>query len=115
MCQTLKIAMRFIMKKMILTVLFLSLGLSPRVFATSLILPTLHFPLGVAHETLDPTEAEDFITIRILMNLGSGLMAPDKNLKPQKALAQSYEVSKDKKTFTFKLKKAFWSDGQPIT
>lgn len=76
--------------------------------------PTLRFPLSTALEVFDPTEAEDFITIRILFNLGKGLTAGDKNLKPQPALAESYKVSADKKTYTFKLKKAKWSDGEPL-
>lgn len=78
-------------------------------------IPTLRFPLGVSLEVFDPTEAEDFVTIRVLMNLGSGLMRSDKNLKPLPELADSYKISKNKQTYTFKLKKAYWSDGTLIT
>jgi oligopeptide transport system substrate-binding protein len=70
--------------------------------------------MGVEIQSLDPSEAEDFVTVRILMNLDRGLISYNKDLKPLPALAQSWKISKDKKVFTFKLKKSFWSDGAPI-
>jgi oligopeptide transport system substrate-binding protein len=77
--------------------------------------PRLRFPLSVSLQNFDPTEAEDFITIRILMNLGQGLVMFDKNLKPHNALCESYKISPDQTTYTFKLKKSQWSDGKNIT
>ncbi|MBK9293399.1 MAG: peptide ABC transporter substrate-binding protein [Oligoflexia bacterium] len=75
---------------------------------------SLRFPLSVSLEVFDPTEAEDFVTIRVLMNLGSGLMRSKVDLTPELELAKSYKVTNDGKTYTFKLKKTFWSDGTPI-
>lgn len=45
-----------------------------------------------------------------------GLLRFDKDTKLVPALAESYEVSPDAKTFTFHLRKdAKWSDGKPVT
>lgn len=77
--------------------------------------PTLRVPTQVSLEIFNPSEAEDFATVRVLQNLGEGLTVLDKNLNPQLGLAEGWTMSRDKKTFTFKLKRAFWSDGQPIT
>ena len=37
-----------------------------------------------------------------------------KDIRTEKALAESEEISKDGLTYTFKLKDAKWSDGQPV-
>jgi len=71
-------------------------------------------PIGVQIQNLNQSEAEDFLNIRVLLNLGSGLVKLDKDLKPLPALAESWEVSKDFTRYTFKLRKNFWSDGKPI-
>jgi oligopeptide transport system substrate-binding protein len=47
--------------------------------------------------------------------LYEGLMRLDKEGKLALALAQSYSLSSDKKTYTFTLRDAKWSDGSPIT
>lgn len=75
---------------------------------------TLRVSMGTEIQSLDPSEAEDFVTVRVLMNLGWGLIRYKKDLKPLPALAESWNVSRDKKIYTFKLKKSFWSDGTPI-
>ncbi|MCF6276872.1 MAG: peptide ABC transporter substrate-binding protein [Candidatus Magasanikbacteria bacterium] len=46
----------------------------------------------------------------------SGLLRYDENQQIQLDLAESYEISDDKKTYTFKLKEDVkWHDGQPFT
>jgi oligopeptide transport system substrate-binding protein len=47
--------------------------------------------------------------------LFEGLMRLEPNGKLSCAQASSYEVSQDKKTYTFHLSKVFWSDGTPVT
>ena len=70
--------------------------------AQVLALEPFRVPLGVALTSLDPSEAEDFITVRVLMNLGWGLIRLDKNLSPEPALAESWRVSSDGKKYIFK-------------
>jgi oligopeptide transport system substrate-binding protein len=58
--------------------------------------------------TLDPN------SITVLLALHRPLVYIDKDLKVVPALAESYEVSADAKTFTFKLRDAKYSNGDPI-
>lgn len=66
-------------------------------------------------QTLDTRKAGDYISSEILFMLYRGLMHYTKSGKLQPALCKSYEISKDKKTYTFYLRKAFWSDKKAIT
>jgi len=63
---------------------------------------------------LDSATSTDVISGTILNNVMEGLMRLDKDDKPQPAIASSYEVSEDKKTYTFTLRDAKWSDGEPV-
>ena len=52
----------------------------------------------------------------VLREAMAGLIKLDKNDKPVPDLAESWTISNDKKTFTFKLRKgAKWSNGEPVT
>lgn len=64
--------------------------------------------------SLDPRKARDLISIDITLNLFEGLTRINKEGQPQLALAESYQVSPDGKTYTFILRKAFWSNGDKI-
>lgn len=77
-------------------------------------LPQLRVSLTKPIAPLDPSEANDYNQNRILFNLGSGLTKLDSDLKPIPSLAESWVFSSDKKTITFKLKKAQWSNKTPI-
>lgn len=82
---------------------------------------------GTDPKTLDPHRATGSPESRILFGIFSGLlqMLPDgqpdpvnglQPMSPQPAIAKSYDVSDDKLTYTFHLRKdAVWSDGVPIT
>lgn len=66
---------------------------------------------------LDPNTASYNSEAQILNGLYEGLFSYDaKSLDPVPALAESYKISKDKKRWTFKMRKdARFSDGTPIT
>jgi oligopeptide transport system substrate-binding protein len=50
-----------------------------------------------------------------MVNLMEGLIGLDENVKPVPALAESWKVSPDGKTYTFKLRPGVqWSDGVPL-
>lgn len=71
---------------------------------------------GAEPESLDPAKIQGVPEHRIFETLFEGLIVYD----PQTAdgipgLAESWEVSEDGMTYTFKLRKANWSDGTPIT
>jgi peptide/nickel transport system substrate-binding protein len=53
---------------------------------------------------------------QVMSFLSEGLLGVDPDYKLQPRLAESFEVSSDAKTFTFKLRKGLkWSDGTPFT
>ncbi|WP_214806224.1 peptide ABC transporter substrate-binding protein [Exiguobacterium sp. s46] len=65
---------------------------------------------------LDPTKTTDSTSIIVTNNVFEGLYRLDGDNKPTPGIAESVEVSEDKKTYTFKLRKdAKWSDGSAVT
>lgn len=73
-------------------------------------------------QTLDPNLAADGLSVGVVRQLYSGLLAFDKNLSLTPAVASDVPtesnggISADGLTYTFKLREeAKWSDGQPLT
>lgn len=88
------------------------------------------FDNGTEVQTLDPAKATGNPENRLINGLYEGLLrqlpepgfekkyGPHENtpLIAQPAMAESYDVSPDGKTYTFKIRKdAVWSDGSPVT
>lgn len=65
--------------------------------------------------TLDPRRATYSNSINIYPMLFDGLMRFDQDGRLITALAKNYTCSDDGKTYTFHLKKANWSNGDPVT
>jgi oligopeptide transport system substrate-binding protein len=66
-------------------------------------------------ESLDPGVVTGVPEHRILSNLFEGLTTTDpKDLSPRPGMASSWTVSKDGLTYTFKLRNARWTDGNPV-
>ncbi|RLQ00104.1 peptide ABC transporter substrate-binding protein [Geobacillus stearothermophilus] len=66
--------------------------------------------------SLDSALATDQVSFIVLNNVMEGLYRLGKDNKPVPGIAESYEVSQDGKTYTFKLRKdAKWSNGDPVT
>lgn len=65
--------------------------------------------------TLDPRKGGDFVSSVFHFLLFDGLTRRDDNGDVVLSLADKVEISKDRKTYTFFLKEAYWSDGSPIT
>ncbi|MBS0653781.1 MAG: peptide ABC transporter substrate-binding protein, partial [Verrucomicrobia bacterium] len=66
-------------------------------------------------QTLDPRKARDLNSITLMKMLFEGLTRLDCNEKVDLALAEKVDVSPDLKTYTFTLRDAVWSNGDPIT
>ena len=65
---------------------------------------------------LNPITTSDAISGNVLRLTTAGLMKLDANDKPVTDLAESYTVSEDGKTYTFKLRQdAKWNNGDPVT
>ena len=75
-------------------------------------------------ETMDPAKMSGAIEGEIAMNIFEGLLTPgpttekldDPKTLLRPGVAESYTVSEDGKTYTFKLRgDAKWTDGEPVT
>lgn len=65
--------------------------------------------------TADPGIAEDTTSGTVILATFEGLTRVGKDNKVQEAAAESYTVSEDGKKYTFKLRDAKWSNGDPVT
>lgn len=66
-------------------------------------------------QSLDPRKARDLNSLNIVKMLFEGLMRISKDGKVEGALAKSYKISNDGKTYTFYLRDATWSNNEKIT
>ncbi|WP_052356849.1 ABC transporter substrate-binding protein [[Clostridium] dakarense] len=66
--------------------------------------------------TMDPSKATDVSSFTVMNNTMEGLTRIDKDGKVEPGVAESWEVSEDGLTWTFKLRKdSKWSNGEPVT
>ena len=73
---------------------------------------TFKFRLLAEPSTFDWNLASTLVETPIVMNIMEGLTEVDAKLKPVPCLAEKMEISKDQKTYTFRLRKSVkWSDG----
>jgi oligopeptide transport system substrate-binding protein len=73
-------------------------------------IPTLSDP-----ESIDPAQDQDTGEEAVIKQLFTGLTRMTADLKPEGAIADSWEFNADNTQVTFKLKDTKWSDGQPLT
>ncbi len=76
---------------------------------------TLYFGIDTIPENLDPQKAESYSELITVKNCFRGLLRLDENNIPVLDLAESYDISTDEKTYTFKLKESYWSNGKKLT
>ena len=76
---------------------------------------TLNVMLETEVQSLDPQLATDGTSFEVIANYTDGLMQMDANGAAVEALAESYELSEDGKTYTFHLRDAKWSNGDAVT
>ncbi|MBF5058896.1 peptide ABC transporter substrate-binding protein [Candidatus Neptunochlamydia vexilliferae] len=75
----------------------------------------LNISIGSNLRTLDPRLGGEDPAPHIIRMLFDGLFRRDKEGVLAPAVVESYELSEDKKVYTFYLKKTFWNDGAPVT
>ncbi|BBY52630.1 ABC transporter substrate-binding protein [Mycolicibacterium arabiense] len=67
-------------------------------------------------DQLDPQKTSSYFSFEVLENVFDTLVEPDENLEMQPALAESWTVSPDQLTWTFRLRDGVtWHDGSPFT
>lgn len=75
----------------------------------------LNVMLSTSVKSLDAQVATDGESFEVIANFVDGLMQPDADGAVQPAIAESYDVSEDGKTYTFHLRDAKWSNGADVT
>ena len=75
----------------------------------------LNVMLGSNVNSLDVAQATELASFEVISNCVDGLLQLDEQGKAVPAIAESYEVSADGKTYTFHLRDAKWSNGDPVT
>ncbi|MBN2479535.1 MAG: peptide ABC transporter substrate-binding protein [Parachlamydiales bacterium] len=75
----------------------------------------ISFNINSDPNTLDPRKARDLNSMNISKIFFEGLTRLDKEGNPTLAIAKSYTLKEDKKTYVFKLKDSFWSNGDKLT
>ena len=75
------------------------------------------FTRGIGSEpaSIDPQKVEGSPGGYVVRDLFEGLVTQDANGNTIPGVAESWTVSEDGKTYTFKLRKSEWSNGDPVT
>lgn len=74
----------------------------------------LRLSIATDPRTLDPRTGGDGETAFLLDFLFDGLMQVGKSGLPECAIAKSYDISEDQRTYTFHLREARWSNGMKV-
>lgn len=73
------------------------------------------FNAGEEPNAIDPALSHDIAGLKVLMHVFEGLAGYDpRDASPVPAAAERWEVSPDGKTWTFPLRPAVWSNGDPL-
>ncbi|RIE08224.1 peptide ABC transporter substrate-binding protein [Candidatus Cryosericum hinesii] len=73
------------------------------------------YNLGAEPATIDPALTIDLVSRNIALQVFEGLTRIDNKNMPQPAIAKSWTISKDHKTYIFTLRDAYWTNGTPVT
>ncbi|MDO4328691.1 MAG: peptide ABC transporter substrate-binding protein [Lachnospiraceae bacterium] len=75
----------------------------------------LNIMLETPVQSLDPQQATDGTSFEVIADYTDGLMQMDADGQAVPAIAESYDLSDDGTTYTFHLRDAQWSNGEPVT
>lgn len=73
------------------------------------------YNVGGEPETLDPAASTSLVDGTVQMALFEGLVRLDEKEQPTPGMAERWDISKDGLTYTFYLRDALWSNGDPVT
>jgi len=73
------------------------------------------YNLGTEPAAIDPAITTGIPEANIELQVFDGLTRIDKNNMPQPAMAKSWTISADRKTYMFTLRDAYWTNGTPVT
>lgn len=75
----------------------------------------LNIMLETPVQSLDPQQATDGTSFEVIADYTDGLMQMDADGQAVPAIAETYDLSDDGLTYTFHLRDAKWSNGEPVT
>jgi len=75
----------------------------------------VRYNLGTEPATIDPGIVDGLAESDIVLQVFEGLTRMDSKNAPQPAIAESWTISTDLKTYVFTLRDASWADGTPVT
>ena len=75
----------------------------------------LNIMLETPVQSLDPQQATDGTSFEVIADYTDGLMQMDADGQADPAIAETYDLSDDGLTYTFHLRDAKWSNGEPVT
>jgi len=103
--------MRLFLRPLLATCLMLLSACAPERDRADLV-----FIQSAEPETLDPALVTDQVSMRLSSALFEGLCRVNQAGRPEPGMAERWEVSEDRKTYTFHLRQGTtWSDGKPVT
>ena len=73
------------------------------------------YNIGSEPPTMDPAVGVTLQTLNSVEQVFDGLTRLDNKNAPQPAIAKSWTISKDLKTYIFTLRDAYWTNGTPVT
>jgi oligopeptide transport system substrate-binding protein len=73
------------------------------------------YNLGTEPQAIDPAITTGIPEANIELQVFDGLTRIDRNNMPQPAIAKSWTISTDRKTYMFTLRDAYWTNGTPVT
>ena len=76
---------------------------------------TLNIMLETEVQSLDPQVATDGTSFEVIADYTDGLMQMDADGAAVPAIAETYDISEDGKTYTFHLRDVKWSNGDAVT
>ncbi|MBP3041125.1 peptide ABC transporter substrate-binding protein [Bacillaceae bacterium Marseille-Q3522] len=75
----------------------------------------LNYNISTEPPSLHPGLASDTTSSSVLLQTFEGLTRINQDGKPEEAMAEDIQVSDDQKVYTFTLRDASWSNGDPVT
>ncbi|MCE5192771.1 MAG: peptide ABC transporter substrate-binding protein [Candidatus Cryosericum sp.] len=83
--------------------------------ASKAVVQEVTYNLGTEPATIDPALSQGIPEANVILQVFDGLTRIDKDNMPQPAIAESWVISDDQKTYTFTLRDAVWTNGTPVT
>ncbi len=75
----------------------------------------LRISFSIQPVTADPRKSGDIVSSTLICLIYEGLTRRCPDGLSELALAESVEISQDRKTYIFHLRRSFWTDGHPVT